>query len=418
MTDFLDFAPRGPIRGQGAQWDVFLSYRSSSRPWVQALYDVLRQLGYEVFMDQYVLSANARLAESLEANLNASATGVLIWSQASQDSEWCRKEYYALDAMASTKHGFQYVVVNVDGADLPPFAKQKLWLDFSSNRDGPIGTNLLKLLYGLQNKPLPEEAVRLAAEVDDASRKANAKISASRESGDWESLVALSGGEGIEWRTSPMLGCKIAEGLIALKRNSEALVLIEKLKGMFPRSIRPVQLEGLALARSGQWRRAQQVLLELYHLGERDPETLGILARTWRDRFAESKDLLHLRKARDLYAEAFSLTPKDYYTGINAAANSVILGETETGARYAGAVEKLVGTNAKAGDYWATATVAEVQLIQSQFDTAAELYSAAVVMAPEDKASHESTRGQARRLMDKLQPSDAQREKIEAAFGG
>jgi len=126
---------------------------------------------------------------------------------------------------------------------------------------------------------------------------------------------------------------------------------------------------------------------------------------------------LHLRKARNLYADAFASTPSDYYTGINAAANSVLLGELGVAEQLAAAVEKLVGTTAKKGDYWATATVAEVQLIRRHYGQAAALYCAAVEDDPEAKGSHESTRAQARRLMDKLAPSTEERAAIENAFG-
>jgi len=40
-------------------------------------------------------------------------------------------------------------------------------------------------------------------------------------------------------------------------------------------------------------------------------------------------------------------------------------------------VQAIVGTEAKPGDYWHTATVAEVQLIQRNFAKAAKLYEVA-----------------------------------------
>ena len=84
----------------------------------------------------------------------------------------------------------------------------------------------------------------------------------------------------------------------------------------------------------------------------------------------------------------------------------------------AAAVEKLVGVKPRKGDYWATATVAEVQLMRRRFADAAKLYAAAVEDDPEAKGDHDSTRAQARRLMDKLGPGTEQRAAIEKAFGG
>jgi predicted Zn-dependent protease len=415
---FEALAPRGPIKAGDDKWDVFLSYRSVNRPWVLRLYDQLRHADYEVFMDQFVLTTSGGLNVQLEQNLERSATAVLIWSSRSEESKWCMDEYNALRTLEDSKPGFRYVVLRVDEIELPTFARAKLWIDFSNQPDGPTGTGLLRLLHGLHGKPLSDQAVRVAAAYDEAVQRALVKVGAARSNGDPDTLLELVQSDAPEWTTTAMLPCKVAEALIALKRPADAVPLLDAIMTRFPRSVRPQQLMGLALARQGKWRAAQQVLGELHELGEKDPETLGILARTWRDRFAESGDLLHLRKARNLYAEAFESTPSDYYTGVNAAANSVLLDELTVAETVAAAVEKLVGTERRKGDYWATATVAEVQLIRRRFADAAKLYAAAVEDDPEAKGSHDSTRAQARRLMDKLGPSAEERAAIEKAFGG
>jgi len=415
---FEALAPRGPIKGPNDKWDVFLSYRSVNRPWVLRLYDQLRYLGYEVFMDQFVLTTADALEDQLEENLRRSATGVLIWSERSEDSVYCGKELKALSLLEQKKADFRSVVLRTSDVELPLFAQEKLWIDFSGQPDGPSGTGLLRLLYGLRGAALSDEAVHLAATYDEAVKHAAAKVAAARASGDSDVLVELARGDAPEWTTTSMLPCKAAEALIALKKSDEALAILDVVTQKFPRSIRPQQLRGLALARQGNWKAAQQTLGELYELGERDPETVGILARTWRDKFAETGDSLHLRRARNLYAEAFDGAPSDYYTGVNAASNSVLLDEPDVAEKYAAAVEKLVGTQPVRGDYWKTATVAEVQLIRRHFAEAAKLYAAAVADDPEAKGSHESTRAQARRLRDKLGPTPEERAAIEKAFGG
>lgn len=410
-------APRGPIRSANEQWDVFLSYRSTSRPWVLRLYDQLRHLGYEVFMDQFVLTTSGGLNAQIEQHLESSATAVLIWSSRSEESQWCADEYAALRTMEKNKPNFRYVVLRVDPIELPLMAQTKLWIDFSSQPDGPTGIGMLRLLHGLHGKPLSDEAVRVATAFDEATTRAIAKVGAARSNGDAEALIEMAKSEAPEWTTTAMLRCKVAEALIALKRPDAAVPLLNEMIDRFPRSVRPQQLKGLALARQGDWRAAQQVLGELYALGERDPETLGILARTWRDRFSITGDVLHLRKARNLYAEAFETTPSDYYTGINAASNSVLLGDFAKAEELAAAVELLIGTKRRRGDYWGTATAAEIQLIRRRYVESAGLYAAAVEEDPDAKGNHESTRAQARRLMEKLSPAESDRAAIEAAFG-
>ena len=121
-------------------------------------------------------------------------------------------------------------------------------------------------------------------------------------------------------------------------------------------------------------------------------------------------------KARDLYAEAFEGSPLDYYTGINAASMSVLLGELDEAGSFAERVEKLVGTEPATDDYWKTATVAEVQLMRRNYDAAAELYEAAVAMEPEAVGNHGSSWRQAQLLMEKLDPPAGAREKIAQVF--
>jgi hypothetical protein len=198
--------------------------------------------------------------------------------------------------------------------------------------------------------------------------------------------------------------------------------MLEQLERRFPRAMRPRQLRALALARrqgDGDLRRAQRIIGALYDAGQRDPETLGIYGRTWMDRYDASGDRADLERSRDLYAEAFQRAVDDYYTGINAAAKSVLLGTPEDlakGATYAGRVQQIVGTEPHADDYWMTATAGEVSLLMRNYADAARLFQAAVRMARSETASHQSTWAQACRLMAALHPSNEERSLIRTAF--
>jgi MAP3K TRAFs-binding domain len=294
-------------------------------------------------------------------------------------------------------------------------AATKLWIDFSKQREGPAGTGLLQLLYGLSGQPLPPTAVKLAADVDAQMRDGLLNVKATRDAGDADALVALAETDDMAWRGSPMLMCAVAEGLIAMKKIPEATTVLDRVETAFPKALRPKQLRGLALARSQQSTKAQLILGRLYAVGEIDPETLGILARTWMDRYNESGNRLFLLKSRDLYRQAFEAFPTDYYTGINAASKSLLAGEKETAAQLAARVQDVIGQKPVANDYWKTATAAELQLLQAKYSEAAALYRAAVVTAPGDIASHEASRAQAKLLLQALGASDEQRAQIDAA---
>ena len=177
-----------------------------------------------------------------------------------------------------------------------------------------------------------------------------------------ERLIQLFEEGGLPWETTSMLGCKAAEGLTKLDANNEAIRVLEELEKRFPKSVRPRQLHALALARRAEnddLTRAQDILGELYALGKRDPETLGIYARTWMDRYAKSGDINDLKQSRDYYIEPFTAGQDDYYTDINAAAKSVFIGtpdDLNRAATYAELVQEIVGTSPHADDYWKTAT--------------------------------------------------------------
>jgi hypothetical protein len=337
--NWTDLAPHPDPVEPGKKWHVFVSYRSTNRRWVLALYDILNGLGYKVFLDQYVLTAAEPLVRSLGAGLDSSESAILVWSGGYEDSEWCMQEFATLETKQNQKDGFRYVIAKIDDSEITGLAQTKLWVDFSQQREGPSGEGLLRLLYGLEGEPLSPGAVKMAAKVDDEMREGLLGIRACREIGDAAGLVALAETDNMAWAGSPMLMCAAAEGLIAMNKMPEAITVLDRADQAFPKAVRPKQLRGLALARSGQTMDAQLVLGKLHAAGEIGPETLGILARTWMDRYTETGQSMFLLKSRDLYRQAFEAFPTDYYTGINAASKSLLAGDKETAAQIAERVE-------------------------------------------------------------------------------
>lgn len=412
--EWLEYAPKAPALPEGKKWHVFLSYRSVHRPWVISLYDILRELGYEVFLDQFVLRSNDNLVLALDNGLDNSMSGILIWSARTEDSEWCKNEYATMESKA-TAGGFHYGVAKLDNVELPASASKKLYADFSSYSEGPQGSGLLSLLYGIVNQPLSEEAVRFGMKVDEEVRSSMNIIKASRDIGNVDKLMELSKNTSVAWKSTHVLGCEVVESLTGLGKYDEALSVIEGLLSEYPNATRPKQLKGLALARKGDTEDAQLILGELEAAGNRDPETLGMLARTWMDRYKETGTESFLRKSRNLYRLAFEHTPSDYYVGINAAAKSVFLGEIDTAGEIARKVEQLV-EGLKPWKYWETATAAEVQLIQMNYKRAGELYQAAVDIAPLEYGSQRTTLSQARLLLEHLGATEQDKKSIEDAF--
>jgi TIR domain-containing protein len=176
--EWLQYAPKPRQLSATEKWNVFLSYRSVNRGWVLNLYDLLRELGHAAFLDQVILKAGDPLIDTLQKALQTSQAGVLIWSTATSDSEWVSKEYQTLENLATSNRAFQFVPIRLDRSPLPPFAANRIFLDFADYPDGPNGGELLRLLHAIAGAPLTPEAAHFAAEQDEAAKQAANKINA------------------------------------------------------------------------------------------------------------------------------------------------------------------------------------------------------------------------------------------------
>lgn len=189
-----------------------------------------------------------------------------------------------------------------------------------------------------------------------------------------------------------------------------------------PSDARLRQLLALSLARSGAAEAANAVLVELYREGHRDEETLGLLARTHKDLAREAAESFeakrHLRQAYEFYAQAYGATG-GYWTGINAATLALLLGERDRAANLAREIlevcrQELTRMGETGGDrYWLLSTMGEAALLLREWPQAEEWYSQAIELGRGDWGSLQSTRHNARVLMQHL---DGDRGRIERLF--
>jgi len=184
----------------------------------------------------------------------------------------------------------------------------------------------------------------------------------------------------------------------------------------WPENLRLRQLKGLAIARSGDVERANQLLSELVAAGACDPETLGMLARTHKDlalrtRHAARRDA-HLASAFGIYHRAYEAARHSgaasdaWYTGINAATIAVLQDKLDVARRVASDVRDLckraMGASPAAADYWLEATVGEAALILGEEAESAIHYARAAQLAPGRYGNLASTRRQAELLAQRL----------------
>lgn len=412
---WLQFAPSPPNRETNS-YDAFISYRSSDRAWAMALYDILRLAHWEPFLDQYDLVPGSNLETSLSESLQASSSGVILWSSRTKDSEWCKRERNAMTTLRGQRPSFKYVFAKLDRESLPLFAQADLYIDCEDSPEGPRGVNLLKLMCGMRGIPLPPEAVTLAQVVDQDAQQMLIRIRGAIEAGNSATLRELGTSVEPSILASPTVLQAAAEGLISMGAYEDALGVAQHGRAFFPKSLRLRQLEGLALRRMRRFQDAIDVLSQLKADGHQDPETTGILAAAWDGLYQESGKTLHLRRSRELYRTAFQVDPKDFYTGINAASKSAFLGDMDEARRLADAVLPLVKSADDGRDFWAGCTLGEVYLLRGELSAATGQYQRVIDKHAGRTGDLSGTRDQARRICSALSLSVSESQQLLAPF--
>ncbi len=135
------------------------------------------------------------------------------------------------------------------------------------------------------------------------------------------------------------------------------------------------QIKALALARMGSTELARDLLLQIRNEGHDDLETLGLLARTYKDLWLRSGNTQDLKAAFNEYSKAYELSAKSYWVGINAATLAFALKNGETSRTLADEVMKSCEAQSSTRDYWCIATMAEAQLLLDNIAEAERHYS-------------------------------------------
>jgi hypothetical protein len=148
-AEWLALAPTPPELPTTKRWHVFLSYRSVHRRWVLQLYDIFVSLGFKVFLDQFVLRSSDDLVLALSTGLEESLSGILIWSARTEDSAWCKREFTSMQARELAGE-YKFSVVTLGDIEMPALAAGKLRAEFAADSEGPQGTGLLQIIYGVR----------------------------------------------------------------------------------------------------------------------------------------------------------------------------------------------------------------------------------------------------------------------------
>jgi len=172
-----------------------------------------------------------------------------------------------------------------------------------------------------------------------------------------------------------------------LRRRGDSLQAYDAIEtglSSWPQDTRLLQLKALVLADLGVLKGAREILIQLVEEGHADEETLGILARTYKEEWLQSRDPKNVKKYLSLAFETYQrcfTNSGGYYPGINTATLATLLGKSKTAKKIASIVckdclQKLADPEERSNaEYYLTATLAEAYLILNEYDKAHEYYA-------------------------------------------
>ncbi len=148
----------------------------------------------------------------------------------------------------------------------------------------------------------------------------------------------------------------------------------------FPDNLRITQLYSLSAIKCGFLVEARDLLNRLVKSGHDDEETLGILGRLYKEIWllegSEQTDHPTLRTSRNLYLKAF-LKSQGYYSGINAATMSAVVGDWDNAGKLARRVMKICQEQAsQSGESgpWLQATIGEASALLGDEELSVRAY--------------------------------------------
>ncbi len=136
-----------------------------------------------------------------------------------------------------------------------------------------------------------------------------------------------------------------------------------------PNDPKLIQLKAMAISKSGAPIEAASLLEPLYRDNPEDPETAGILGGIFKRIFMKEQDPEFGMRSYETYLKNYTETGS-YYTGINAATMSALIGMAGKGRKIA---ENILGS-LNLDDFWELATAAEAKLLLRDYESAVTDY--------------------------------------------
>ncbi len=145
-------ATDAPSSTNTPSYDIFISYRTTRRPWVEVLADNLAAQGYKVFLDHRELVPGANFTRSIFDALKHSRLALLIATPEAAESGWVQEEYEYMFNRAKNDVDFRWIPIVLGEFTDFPFLSNIQAVDFGNSAPDTYRVAFQKLLCGLNNQ--------------------------------------------------------------------------------------------------------------------------------------------------------------------------------------------------------------------------------------------------------------------------
>lgn len=114
---------------------IFISYNHTDRDFAETLAMNLVQAKHNVWIDKWELSAGDSLIEKIEEAIEGADALLVLLSENSINSEWCRKELKSGLLRELEEQSVVVIPILVDDCKIPLFIREKLYVDLRRGDD-------------------------------------------------------------------------------------------------------------------------------------------------------------------------------------------------------------------------------------------------------------------------------------------
>jgi hypothetical protein len=144
------------------EYDVFISYKSEYKPWVETLARNLERQRLTVWLDDWRKRPGDLIAGTLDKAIGSSRAGVLIVTPEAVASGWVQEEYASM-LDREKMGGFRLIPAILRKSEGFPFLRNRFWIDFTAPEHYP--RRLYELVQGVQGLA-PDPAGAISGEIE------------------------------------------------------------------------------------------------------------------------------------------------------------------------------------------------------------------------------------------------------------